>query len=311
MARCGCTGTTCSCKLIGEDGILVSGAGTVTNPYRIRGGLAMLVNDTETVDLTLLGSGSQTDPYILSGRASLGFGDLTDADDTGGTAGDVWALQADGTYALVPPVTAAAGSVATGLGLDGDGSSGDPLNVRLDSLAGLEVVAGGLRLDPYTVATESVLDSTFGALPVGSFVSDTDGSGVWVKTLTGWATVIEDTGTVSVVGGNVTPRTGFTINSVKLRRRNGIVQFYLTVTTTVARTTGIDSANIGNVGVATVVPPEFRPVFSAPMRVISSGDDSACYIGTDGVVFMTNLAQPDITIPAGAVLNFAGTWIGA
>lgn len=310
MARCGCTGTTCSCKIIGENGIIVRGAGTITNPYVISGGLALIINDTETVNLTLLGSGSQGDPYVLSADAALGLGDLEDVDTTGGSDGYVVALQADGTYALVPPSTAPVGAVATGLSLDGDGSGGDPLVVRLAALPGLEVVAAGLRVKPYTVTTEADLDSTFGALPSGSIVSDTDGSISWLKADSGWKVIIEDTGLVTDVGSNTDEETGWDVDAVQIRRRNGIVQLKIVVSTTVSRTTTADNGNGGNIDVGTIIPTEFRPVMEAPLRVLGAGDDAAFRILTTGVITMTNHAQPDFATPAGYQWSLGATYIG-
>lgn len=310
MARCGCTGTTCSCKIIGEGGILVRGAGTVTNPYVISGGTALVVNDTDSVNLTLLGNGSSTDPFILSADVILALAGLSDVDTTGGTTGDVLALQADGTYALVPPVTAAVGAVSTGPSMDGDGSSGDPLGVRLDALSGLEIVSGGLRLDPYTVTTEGDLDTMFGALPSGAIVADTDGLNAWLKSDSGWKNLLEDSGTVTTVAGNITAASGFTINSFWARRRNGIVQMVVNVQNTIARSTSIDSGNVTNFAIATVIPSEFRPMNAAPMRVLSTGPDHGFYCANTGVIYCANFAQPDVTWGPGDSWNFCGVWLG-
>lgn len=310
MARCGCTGTTCSCKIIGENGIVVRGAGTITNPYVIGGGLALIIQDTPSTNLTLLGSGTQGDPYILSAETTLEFGDLTDVDTTGGSAGYVPALQVDGTYALVPPSTADVGAVATGLGLDGDGSGGDPLDVRLDALPGLEVVAGGLRLKPYTVPNEGVLDSTWGALPSGAIVADTDGDNAWIKSDTGWKALLEDSGQQTDVGTLTDNATGWTIDSIRVRRRSGLVQLRLTMTTLTSITTAIDNGNIANIVVGTLLPTEFRPAIEAPLRVLGAGADTGFYITTTGSIALANVAQPDVVTPAGYQWSISGVYIG-
>jgi hypothetical protein len=310
MARCGCTGTTCSCKIVGKGSVIVTGAGTITNPYEVTVTPALIVNDTTTVDLTLYGSGSSTDPYVLSADADLALGDLNNVDTTGGAVGYVPALQADGSFILSPPSTAPVGAVTTGLALDGDGSGGDPLNVRLDALAGLEIAAGGLRLDPYTVASEGVLDATYGALPSGSFVADTDGLNAWVKSDTGWSPILEDTGLIATTAGNITAEAGWTISSLQMRRKNGLVQLRVSATTTVSRITAIGSGNIGNIKVAQITPSEFRPSIEAPLRVLGAGDDAGFYVTVAGGIYLNNLSQPDYETPAGYVWSIAGTWIG-
>lgn len=72
MARCGCS-STCSCSVVAGDGVTVSGIGTAGNPYVISAdaGGALQVNDTPTVNLTLLGSGTEADPHIISAAVNI------------------------------------------------------------------------------------------------------------------------------------------------------------------------------------------------------------------------------------------------
>jgi hypothetical protein len=311
MARCGCTGTTCSCKLVGKGAVVVTGAGTLTNPYEISVSPAMAVQDSGTVDLTLYGSGTSTDPYILSADAALALDDITNVETAGGSTGNVLALQADGTWAPAPASTAPVGAVSTSTALDGDGSSGDPLTVRLDSLAGLEIVSGGLRVDPYTVTAEGLLDPTYGALPSGSIVSDTDGLNAWLKSDSGWKNLLEDTGNVTTLPGNIVARAGFEITAFQARRKNGIVFVSMGIKTLVSRTSGIDSGNMANIPMADLIPAHFRPAVASPMRVTSTGTDEAFYMSNGGILTWSNMAQPDYTLPAGSSWTINGTWIGA
>jgi hypothetical protein len=144
MARCGCSGSTCSCKVVGGGLVNVSGSGSAANPYTISVEQAFAVNDTSTVDLTMSGTGSAGDPYTITADAAIDMVDIVDFDDSGGSAGDVVALQGDGTYALNPPSTASPGAINTGDGLSGDGSGGDPLELALDPNGGLTVGPSGL-----------------------------------------------------------------------------------------------------------------------------------------------------------------------
>lgn len=73
MARnCGCAGSSCGCSIVsGSAAIHINGIGSAKDPFTISidqlpisGALA--VTDTSTVDLTLAGSGTVLDPYVLS-----------------------------------------------------------------------------------------------------------------------------------------------------------------------------------------------------------------------------------------------------
>lgn len=72
MARnCNCSGASCGCLVQGGTGVVVSGIGTKANPYVIEIGSQPItgklsVDDTTSVNLTLLGNGTQLDPYRLS-----------------------------------------------------------------------------------------------------------------------------------------------------------------------------------------------------------------------------------------------------
>ena len=141
MARCGCSGTSCSCVIRGTGAIQVTGAGTVNAPYVVDGRLYLESGS----GVTLGGSGSAGDPYVIDFDNSLSIHDLEDV-NTSGSTGYVLARQADGSFALAPPSTAAVGSVSSNNSLSGDGSSGSPLAVRLASGGGLTLTTGGLAV---------------------------------------------------------------------------------------------------------------------------------------------------------------------
>lgn len=161
MADCG--GGACSCLIQGGDGIIVSGAGTRQNPYIVRmdnPGLSesLRVQDTDSVNLTLLGQGTPTDPFILSALATVRLTQLVDIQDPEGgpVAGEVPTFVGSGVsghFEFKTPPPAPAGSVNVSQGLGGTGSALDPIYVRTvsapgGSTAGLEVYvdsAGNLR----------------------------------------------------------------------------------------------------------------------------------------------------------------------
>lgn len=133
--NCGCQSGSCSCLLTSSDGsVQISGSGSAASPYDIRAGnisLAgrLLAQDTATVDLTLDGSGTQADPFILTADATMDLGDLQDVDTADTTVGYVVARQSDGSFGMDPPSTAPVGEINTDSSMTGDGSAGDPLGV--------------------------------------------------------------------------------------------------------------------------------------------------------------------------------------
>lgn len=147
MARCGCSGSTCSCLVTAGSGVAVSGTGTEANPYvidvvgsDIAGTFAVL--DTSSVDMTLDGSGSTADPYVLSATATLALTALSDI-----TSGDVPAsgdvpVWNGSTWDFAPPPTTPPGAVNVGAGLTGDGSGASPLTVRTSGTWGVSPLDG-------------------------------------------------------------------------------------------------------------------------------------------------------------------------
>lgn len=146
MSRCGCAGSSCSCVIQGSGGVSVLGSGTIASPYVISTDLNLAVIDTATVQMALSGSGSPADPYLLAATAGVSLDELEDVNASNMTTGYVLARQADGSFALVPPSTAAVGAITAGNGITGDGSSGSPLAVKLAPSSGLVLDGTGLKV---------------------------------------------------------------------------------------------------------------------------------------------------------------------
>lgn len=89
MPKCGCAGSTCACKVEGTSPITVTGTGTTQDPYLVGIG-DISVADTITVDdgtsitMSLLGSGTLADPYVISASLDPGATDVS-TPTTGGT----------------------------------------------------------------------------------------------------------------------------------------------------------------------------------------------------------------------------------
>lgn len=116
----------------GGSGIDVTGSGTAADPYVVDSTSRAItgtiqVSDTATVDLTLDGSGSVTDPYDLSARASVSVGDLEDVATGSPAAGDTLLWDGEG-WIYGPPSSGGGGAtVVTGSGIGGDGSVTTPV----------------------------------------------------------------------------------------------------------------------------------------------------------------------------------------
>lgn len=146
MARCGCSGASCSCVVTGQGGIAVTGAGSAANPYVITSDINLGIQDSQTVNLSLSGDGSDANPWLIQADATVHLDDLVDVDATVMTAGYVLARQGDGSFTLVPPSSAPVGAITVGNGLQGDGSAGNALRVLLAPSSGLIVDGTGLRM---------------------------------------------------------------------------------------------------------------------------------------------------------------------
>ena len=78
-SKCGCAGNSCSCKVIAGENAKVRGTGAQNNPIIIDAlPMSLSVQDTTTVDLTLTGSGSVSNPWELTAVVA------------GGTFGGKW-----------------------------------------------------------------------------------------------------------------------------------------------------------------------------------------------------------------------------
>jgi hypothetical protein len=154
MARCGCTSTTCSCKVEGGTGVVVTGKGAVGNPYRVNIDAGKLtVDDTATVDLVLHGSGTSADWYHLSANATVSLDELTDVTASNPASGQVLAWNnTTKQWTPAPPAVAAPGAINIGVGLLGDGSAPTPLSAKVNASAGLQVDGNGIALQAGVLA---------------------------------------------------------------------------------------------------------------------------------------------------------------
>lgn len=161
MARCGCGTDRCSCVIVAGDGIQVDGAGSPSNPIVITAKPAPLVV-ADSSCITLSGLGTTAAPLSAAPRLDPAPGNLL-------ACGPDGLVVAGGT----------GGTVATGCGLTGDGSTGSPVSVAVrdwphsctvDAAAGGVYCdgAGVLRSEPRTRVTRvsTAGDQAYSATPV-------------------------------------------------------------------------------------------------------------------------------------------------
>lgn len=169
MARCGCQGGSCSCVITGTGSVTVTGAGSTASPYVINGGGSLTVTDTGTLNMTLTGSGSVASPYNVKGDVTLAVAGLTDVDlTTPATTGQVLAKQSDGKWRAVAASSATPGTINVSGGIEGNGSAGTPLSVKLPASSGLIEDSTGLYVQgagAWTSYTPTLISDGSGADP--------------------------------------------------------------------------------------------------------------------------------------------------
>ena len=153
---CGCGGD--ATIITGGDGIEVTGSGLPNDPLVINrtADVILKAQDTSTIDLDMVGSGTTADPYLLEASVTANLEDLLDV-QSGTVMVDGYApIWTGGThFELKAPPLAAPGAVTVTTGLLGDGSAPDPIKVAVseavvDSTGGLYVyadTAGELRAE--------------------------------------------------------------------------------------------------------------------------------------------------------------------
>jgi hypothetical protein len=127
--------------------MVVSGSGQANDPFLISADVSVGVVDNLIFDMTVNGTGTEADPWLLSVNfaPTARLADFPDVADGAAATGQVLAW--NGTqWAPAPPTTAAAGSVTHGPSLTGDGSAGAPMAVVPDTARGVQIAATGVGL---------------------------------------------------------------------------------------------------------------------------------------------------------------------
>lgn len=135
VVMAGCCGGGVATKINQGTKITVSGSGTSQDPYVISADVGLAVTDNSTFDLSLTGSGTVLAPWNLqvAFASTAKLDDLPDVNAAAPTNTQVLSWDS-ATSKWIPraPTTAASGSISHGNGLTGDGSGGSPLNLVTD-----------------------------------------------------------------------------------------------------------------------------------------------------------------------------------
>lgn len=131
-----CCGGSSAVVIRGEGDVTVSGSGTVSDPYVVTGDIDLSIRalQTPTINTTIVGSGTSDDPYVISADLVAGLSDLTDVQITT-TPTTGWVVLWDGSaWVAGPAPTQEPGAVNVGGGIEGDGTVGDPIQIKVSNL---------------------------------------------------------------------------------------------------------------------------------------------------------------------------------
>lgn len=149
MPRC-CSGATCACAVQAGPHITILGTGSAQDPYVIGSDVSVAVLATTDFNLSMTGVGTEADPWLLQvGYAATATLDhLPDVNAPTPANGEVLGWDSSTSrWTNRAPTTAASGSVLHDTSLTGDGSSGSHLGVVEDPAGYLETTASGVGIN--------------------------------------------------------------------------------------------------------------------------------------------------------------------
>jgi hypothetical protein len=154
--------------ITGTGSVTVTGAGSTASPYVINGGGSLDVVDSSTINLNITGNGSVATPYSITAALTANLDALTDVESAAATTGQVLAKQSDGIWRPVAASSATPGTINVSGGIEGNGSAGTPLSVKLPANSGLVEDSTGLYVQGagvWTSYTPTLITDGSGADP--------------------------------------------------------------------------------------------------------------------------------------------------
>lgn len=315
MPRCDCAGGQCSCVVLAGSGAIVTGAGTTSNPYVISANpqlpARLRVVDTNTVDLSAVGNGTEDDPLVLSAIATVGMDDLTDVTAPSPAVGDTLSWNGE-QWVTGPAPVVPAGAVNVGPGLVGNGSVDTPLAAAVSGVWGVDPLDG--YGDNSTVGLAIYVDAN-GQLRAEP--RDTSGEVTWDE-ITGkpsafpttwdrvtgkpsaWPLSSASSGVMAIASGwSMEWQNGYRLGQVA------------TVSVRVTRTGGTintgTTGNIANTRIGTLAA-VWRPYFQGALTTTSTGGVAMAYAEGDGEVWLS-ATLPARDIVRGTSFSLSGTWV--
>jgi hypothetical protein len=118
---------------MGGENTVVTGSGTVSDPYVVHANLQLILQaqDTTTVSLDLTGSGNVNDAFILTAVATVSVNDLIDVIDPTPPILNDTLLYNGSKWEYGPAASVPAGSIHASGGLSGDGTTGNPIIIKV------------------------------------------------------------------------------------------------------------------------------------------------------------------------------------
>jgi hypothetical protein len=294
-------------------GVTVTGSGSATNPYVISAApdlaTRLEVVDTDTVDMHAAGSGTDDDPLVLSADVTMGLDGLTDVTAPDPAPGDsiTWNGSA---WVAAPPAVVPPGAVNVGAGLTGTGAIEAPLAAAVSGVWGVS------PLDVYgddSAAGLAIYVDSNGQLrgePRVPTIAYDDLTGVPTTFPTTWDQVAGKPSSWPVVATttSLTQASGWRVNWGNAHRTGAVVTVTFSVTRTGASITSPESnGNMGNQRMATIAA-ALRPFQYGPFTTASTGPLMTGYVDSNGSMFLT-ATVPNYRFATGATLVFTGTWV--
>lgn len=316
MPRCNCEGGKCSCLVLPGVGVTIEGSGSATNPYIVSAdpmlGARLRVADTATVDLSAVGNGTDDDPLVLSAIATVAMDDLTNVTAPAPAVGDTLSWNGQ-EWITGPPPVVPPGAVNVGAGLVGNGSVETPVAAAVSGVWGTPPL--DVHGDDSTVGLAIYVDAN-GQLRADP--RDTSGPVSWDEIVgrpsafpTTWDTVTGKPTLWPVVASTppaTTMASGWSLVWVQAHNRGGVATVSARVRRTGSAINAPSDGNINNTLVMRLTSELLRPYHYGSLTTTTTGPAILGHINSEGQISLASTV-PNITLSTGSEYILTGTWV--